>query len=291
MVSRFRSPKADLSIDLEGGPHHLGTAITGRVTLLPGESFQMRGIKVEFICTETYWEKVIRSTRMGSAETNESASTVIREYSQTIFEGSEIANLMPQVANIDFTIPSDAPPTVKGQVANIDWRLKAIVDVARARDITQEIELVVLPVPGERSESGQPSREATPVVSALSECDLNLSLAALRVCMGESIEGVFRVFPKAGFVPEATRVELMRLEKAGTNQVDQNVELLDFETSEALTTAEAMEFPFSLPVPDCLLATVSVHETSVSWRVLATVTASGGKELDISQMVTVRGSS
>ena len=119
---------------------------------------------------------------------------------------------------------------------------------------------------------------------------MNLSLAALRVSMGESVDGVFRVFPKEGFVSTAARVELMRSEKAGTSQADRSVGLLEFQKSEATTTAEAMEWPFSLPVPECLLATISVHETSVSWRVRATVTLSSGKELEISQRVTVRGS-
>ena len=57
----------------------------------------------------------------------------------------------------------------------------------------------------------------------------------------------------------------------------------------ATLTVEAMDWPFSLPLPECLLATISVHETSVSWRVRATVTLSEGKELEIRQRVTVRG--
>jgi len=300
MVSRLRRPNADLSIELDAGPHRLGKAITGRVTLQPGESFQMRGVKVEFVCTETYWESVRRTTRMGSAETNESAVTEIRRYSQPIFGGTEIANLMPQVGDIDFTLPLSAPPTVQGVVAKIVWRLRATVDVARGRDISREIELVVLPAPGERSGSDlAPSGDTAPAVSELSECDMNLSLAALRVSMGESVDGVLRIFPKEGLGPAAARVELirielMRLEKAGTSQADRSVGLLEFQKSEATTgpttVGEAMEFPFSLPVPECLLATISVHETSVSWRVRATVTLSEGKELEISQRVTVRGS-
>ena len=51
---------------------------------------------------------------------------------------------------------------------------------------------------------------------------------------------------------------------------------------------------FSLFILCCgithLLATVSVHETSVSWRVRGTLTLGGGEELEISQRVTVRGS-
>ncbi len=291
MVSRLRSPNADLTIDLDEGPHQLGKAITGRVTLLPGESFHMRGGKVEFICTETYWKMVRRTTRMGSAETNESAATIIREYSQPIFNGAEIANLMPQVSDINFTIPLNAPPTVQGRVCNITWRLKATLDVARARDISREFDLVVLPVPRESSVGGSgPPAENAMEVAQLAECDLNLSLATLRVSVGENMEGVFRIFPKEGFAPEAVRVELIRLEKAGTSQADLSVGSLEFKTAEATKTADAMEFPFSLPIPECLLATVSVHETSVSWRVRGTLTLGGGEELEISQRVTVRGS-
>ena len=114
MVSRLRSPNADLSVELFEDHHQLGMPITGRVTLMPGESFQMRRGKVEFLCTETYYVRVCGTTRMGSAETNEPAATVVRQYSQTIFEGSNIANLMPQVGNINLTIPTNAPATVKG---------------------------------------------------------------------------------------------------------------------------------------------------------------------------------
>ena len=82
----------------------------------------------------------------------------------------------------------------------------------------------------------------------------------------------------------------MRMEKAGSSETDRSVDFLEFQMSEATRTVEAFEFPFSLPVPECLLATISVHETSVAWRVQATVTLSGGKELEISQGITVRGS-
>ena len=291
MVSRLRRPNADLSMQLDEGHYRLGTAINGRVTLLPGESFQMRGGKVEFFCTETYFLRVRRSTRLGTAETNEVAITVLRQYSQTIFDGSAIVNLMPQVGNIDFTIPSDAPATVRGIVASIAWTLKATVDVARGRAISQAIDLVVLPVPGyESGRDSSQSAEAVPAVSELTECDINLSLSSLRVSMGESMDGVFRIFPKEGFDPAAAKIELMRTEKAGTSQTDRSVGIQEFQISEATRTVEALEFPFSLPVPDCLLATISVHETSVAWRVKATVTLIDGKELEISQGITVRGS-
>ena len=228
---------------------------------------------------------------MGSAETNEIATTVLRQYSQTIFDGSEFVNLMPQVGNIDFIIPSDAPATVKGIVANIAWTLKATVDVARARDVSQEIDLVVLPVPGYKSGSDSSQSEVTaPAVSQLSECDINLSLASLRVSMGESVDGIFRIIPKEGFELAAAKIELMRTEKAGNSETDRSVDFLEFQIYEATRTLEAFEFPFSLPVPECLLATISVHQTSVAWRVQATVTLSGGKELEISQGITVRGS-
>ena len=112
--------------------------------------------------------------------------------------------------------------------------------------------------------------------------------------MGESFDGVFRIFPKSGFTPETPRVELMRMQKAGTSQMDESVVLLEFKAPEAISAAngtDAIEFSFSLPVPECLLATITVHETSVLWRVRRTVTFGKKKELEITQIVTVSGSS
>lgn len=291
MVSRLRSPNADLSIELDEGQHQLGKPITGRVTLLPGEGFEMRGAKAEFICTETYWLRVRRTSRFGSAETNEPAATLIREYSHPLFVGSEIANLMPQVGDINFTIPLNAPPTVQGGVANLAWRLIVTVDVARGRDISREIDLIVMPAPGERADNTQPTENAAPALTQFAECDMNLSLTAHRVCMGETVDGVLRVYPKTGRTPQAARVELMRTEAAGTSNADLSIGVVEFQIPGSTGADEAMEFPFSLPVPECLLTTISVHETSVSWRARGTVTVGRGKELDISQRVTVRGSS
>ena len=150
-------------------------------------------------------------------------------------------------------------------------------------------------VPGLNPAAGTPPYpEASTVVSQLAECDLNLSMGPLLVRMGESFEGVFRIFPKSGFTLETASVELMRTQKAGTSQIDESVVLLEFEAPETVSSADgvdAIEFPFSLPVPECLLATISVHETSVLWRVRGTVTFGRRKELEIAQMVTVRGSS
>ena len=42
MVSRLRSPNTALSVELFEDHHQLGMRITGRVTLMPSESFQMR---------------------------------------------------------------------------------------------------------------------------------------------------------------------------------------------------------------------------------------------------------
>lgn len=81
---------------------------------------------------------------------------------------------MPQVGNIDFTIPANAPPTTKGVVANVVWTMKVTLDVARARDITREIDLVVHPVPGESADNAQPNPEANTVVCQLAECEMNL---------------------------------------------------------------------------------------------------------------------
>lgn len=294
MVSRLRQPNADMSIELADGPYSLGIAITGRVTLLPGESFQIRGGRAEFICIETYLVKVERRARFGSAEIEESSNTVIRQYSQPLFTGTEIANLMPQVDDIDFIIPLDAPHTVQGNIADIAWRLKVTVDVARARDISRELDLVVLPAPAERVESDLgPGGSSTPATSQFPECDLDLSLAALRVPMGENVEGVLKVIYKESFSPVVATIELMRLQKAGSSQIENSVESTEFQLSEAatgpVTAGEATELPFSLPVPQCLLATISVHETRVSWRVRATVSSDDGKELEVSQRITVRG--
>ena len=190
MVSRLRQPKAELTIELAGELHRLGQPISGRITLLPGESFEVRGATLTLICTETYLHKVRRTTRMGSAETEESAYTVLREISQPIFVGSEIANLVPYVSDLNVTLPLNAPPTVKGVLVDVAWKMRVILDVARARDISEEIEVVILPPPGDGAAGGSAaSAQATSAETGFEGCLLSISLDSSRVCVAETVQG------------------------------------------------------------------------------------------------------
>ncbi|PKB72679.1 MAG: hypothetical protein BZY75_05920 [SAR202 cluster bacterium Io17-Chloro-G7] len=159
--------------------------------------------------------------------------------------------------------------------------------------------MVVLTAPDAGPSSPMPSGHASSSGSQLSERNLLLSVDSLRVSMGGTVEGVIKITPKEGLNSAAApvdsiRIELMRSEKSGTRVFDLGVGLLEFREPEAIagpiTAGSPLEIQYSLTIPECLLATIAVHETAVTWRVRATVCLGNGEELEISQGVTVRGS-
>jgi len=290
MVSRLRRPNAEMTIELTEGPHRLGQPISGRITLLPSESLQVREGNLLLICTETYLQKVRRTTRMGSAETEESSTTVLREISHPIFFGTEIANLVPYVSDLNVTLPLSAPPTVKGVVVDVGWKMRATLDVARARDITEEIEVVILPPPGDSAAGGSAlSTQATSTETGFEACVLSISLDSSRVCVSETVRGVLKIHAIQDLNVASCKLELTHTERAGSRSLNRANAAADLGERHHLQAGAMEEWPFDLQVPECLLATISVHETQVAWRVRGTVGLVDGQEMEISQGIGVRG--
>ncbi|MCH7553431.1 MAG: hypothetical protein IIC82_05500, partial [Chloroflexi bacterium] len=147
VIPHMRRPKVAFGMKIPDESLMPGSEVELELSLLPRQKAEVRGGHVELTCTQTYWQQVRRYvyTRYGGyyrTQLHRMTEIVYRD-SATFIEAMELIAESPVRKRVRFTLPQDAPPTVRGGAVNIHWRLKASVDVVKRRDLHQEVEVLV----------------------------------------------------------------------------------------------------------------------------------------------------
>jgi hypothetical protein len=273
MLSRFRRPKADISLEVGEGPFWPGDRVDVRVSLSTRESLHVREARIELACIETYYVAASQGPPFKNTQVLFLESTPLLSETRVI-EG------FPQGGSFSFSIPREAPPTVRGDVAEISWLVRAAVNVAEARDVHQSRDIIVLsPVP-ERS----PPQTAE---ETYAQCTLSLSLSSTTVGEGETLQGVFRVEVRQNLGVQGIRVDLECQEKARDKVVWTVKDPVLLKGQEELTAGQILEWPLRLHVPKHRLPSTETHDTLVVWRVKGILDRRGRLDLDVEQKIDV----
>lgn len=155
MLSWFRKPKANMSVQISGSPFSLGSVIHTRVSIDPMTPIDVRKGTMELVCRERFWKAEI--TTSGGNNTVKHTEPIHRQV-QTFLNGETIA---PGTSNyeIAFPIPPGGHPTIQGELASVIWSVEATLEVAGTRKVEWQQDLEVLTI----SESGTyVNREAGP---------------------------------------------------------------------------------------------------------------------------------
>ena len=137
MLSRFRRPKADITLEASDGPYWAGDKVDARVTLFPQESFHVREAWIELVCIETYYT----SSSEGPPAKHR---RVLSQSVAPFLSNTRVIEGLPHGSRVSLSISPEALPTVKGDIAEISWRVRAAVDVAGARDMHRSRDIIVL---------------------------------------------------------------------------------------------------------------------------------------------------
>ncbi|MFC1951303.1 hypothetical protein ACFLXN_02725 [Chloroflexota bacterium] len=279
MMSFLRSPKADLDIVVRGGPFYPGSDVNVEVSLLPKQDFHVRKGVLELLCIETYWDVVtyyVSSGKYGgSYRTRTQKCTRPLVNLSEPFMGDTSVSIMDGYSNkVKFILPENAPPTVKGHTAHIVWSLKASLDIARARDIHKENEVVVLPVPlAEVADEEYQRLSHTIAESVLDQCKLSLLSSITNIQAGGTIDGELQVQVQSDeeLRPREIRVELLCSEVAGSRAKEIVEDAVVLQKDEELYGHSFNKWPFQLRVPIGLMPSVAVGNSHVVWHVKGTL--------------------
>ena len=145
-----RRPDVDVQISVNKSVFHAGDRVDARVALLPKSDFRVRHGRVEFVCIETWVQRI--DSQYGPSYHRK--TEILSSEGETFLDEQTLRNGVPYSADLRATVPRDALPTLRGALVQkiepgIAWAVKVDMDVARARDIheSQEVTVVATPAP------------------------------------------------------------------------------------------------------------------------------------------------
>ena len=194
--------RADLILVVDNRPYWPGDTVDVRISLNQRESFHLRGGQVELACVETYhdggegWDLV--------KFTHTSWRSAVQ-----FLDGEQISDRLSGWISVKIPVPDDAPPSLKGEAAEMSWQVRASLDIPGARDIHRKQGLIVIPLVPDPS---PPTAEGK---TFYAQCVASLSLSSATVRAGETVDGRFTVQVLQDLGVESIRVELECWEKAG----------------------------------------------------------------------------
>jgi len=145
MVSRLFGSPGKLTLELDKKAYKPGERVEAKVAVSCNRDTEIEEGYVELTCTGTYDRGTRRATARDTYSQQGLAVDLFR--AKSVFAPkSTIPRGMPQAYTVTFDIPADAPTTYGKTRAK--WRVKAVCDVRRGRDITREMQIVVRAQPG-----------------------------------------------------------------------------------------------------------------------------------------------
>jgi hypothetical protein len=225
------------------------------------------------VCVESYY--VAHSQGQPSKHTQE-----LHRFTTPFLSETRVVEGLPYGTRVILSVPPDALPTVKGDAAEIVWRVRAAIDVAGARDVRRSHDIMVFSRTPEHSAPGVAEE-------TFDHCTLALSLSSTTVKEGETLAGDFQVQLRQNLSVQGIRVELECQEKAKDKVLWTVKDLVLLKNQGMLAAGQILEWPIRLHVPIHRLPSTEVHHTLVVWRVKGILDRKARMDLDLEQQITV----
>ncbi len=284
MVSRFRRPRADLSIQVDRTELQPGEELEARVVLLPESDFRVRQGTIALVCTENYVQKT--SSQYGTHYSRK--KQILFNMEESFLNDVTVRNGVPHSTDVRMAIPADALPTLTGiKVGHVEpgitWEVTAFLDVAGARDIRCEQPVSVSGLPATDDVSSHPVVAQT----KHDQCAMTLTVSSEEARSGDSLDGDLRAEMLQDVTAEEVRVALVRAEKFGNEGKNKTVDEVTFERDVTLRSGRMREWRFKLDVGQVGVPTLTTDKSSVRWLVKAWLTRNMRRDLRIEQEIRV----
>ena len=284
MLSRFRRPQADLSIHVDKTEVRPGEELEARIVLLPGSDFHVRQGTVALVGTETYVQKT--SSQYGTHYSRKRQTLYSME--ESFLNDITVRNGVPHSTDVRLTVPPDALPTMKGiKVSHVEpgvtWEVTSFLDVAGAKDIRCEEQVVVL------RPHATDDVSSSPVVAQTKheQCAMTLTVSNGEARSGDTLEGDLRAELLQDVTAEEIRVALVRSEKFGNEEKNRTIDEVTFEREVLLRPGQLREWRFKLDIGQVDVPTLKTEKSSVRWLVKAWLTRNMRRDLRIEQEIRV----
>ncbi len=254
-----------------------GAKLPIQIRVMPEEDIQPREIRVELVGEETYFVKV----RHKDSYHYQSMTNTFAKIVQTVAEQPALFNGVEQKWNSVIELPADAPATCRGKLVNIHWTLKAVLDVPKRGDLSQEKSLNVICPSAQAGDAA-----ITPVEMSYKEVTLVLK-APKYASTGSTLKGRLDLQVKDKLSMRSIRVELVRAEKAGSRHEDKVISTSQIAGIATFNQNESPHFEFPLDIPADAPPTAICKNSSLIWKVKAVIDRKMTTDFNVEQEVVV----
>jgi len=282
MVFKFLfKPKAKIEIQSQYKSLP-GALLPLQIRLTTQEEIKAQEVRAELIGEETYYVTETYRDSKGHMRTRVvQRNDTIARITKTVAEQPTFIQGAEQQWSLSLQLPSDAPPTCCGKVVNIRWTLKAVLDVPKRPDQSQEMPLHVLcPSPQVSNMSVLPAEKTFD--------DVILNLKAPQVASaGETLVGQLTLQMKDKLSVQGIRVELVRAEDAGDRKAEEVISKTEISGSTSFNQHEAPSFEFFLDIPAEAPPTARSPHSNLCWKVKAVIDRKMKTDFNVEQEVLV----
>jgi hypothetical protein len=284
MLSYLRSPKADVALDVKGGPFHPGDIMNLGISISSRDSFMLRSASVELKCIEVYWIMVSDGKTSRPRKTKRN----LFEFEEQLLGSTRLTSGTALYESASFTLPADIPPTICGKTVNIIWQLDVKLNAAKMRDIHETREVTVLPIAmGIPITEGSSRNPAKKVTASSGDGELVLTIDSEYGAAGKTLHGSLEAVMKKDISFSRVRAELEVKESAGVKSSKTAADLVTLEEKSSLAAGNHRQWSFGLKFPDSAPPSFAVSSSRVEWNVKGIIDKSMRTDFSVSYPIEV----
>ena len=287
LLSRSKQPEPSISAHVIGGPFLPGDQVDVELIWHDGKGGGPIEVSLDLVCRETFWYTV-KSTGaafIGSYPGHDEENYTGPPYTAAGRPGryktfKDLVRLSNRVALVNqdlgqnrlrgfasFQLPAAAPSTIQGNTACVEWELRARLASNVSSDYA--VGKIILLSKPERSVGNQAKHHDSTDTHrpSLERCIVSLSLPEGHLITGQVLHGVLKAKAQGDVNITKVQAELECCEQAGAKQSTAVYATAELQGRSMLHAGQEYQWPFQLQVPDRLLPSAILDETSVVWQV------------------------
>ncbi|RDE17108.1 MAG: hypothetical protein C4K47_00100 [Candidatus Thorarchaeota archaeon] len=143
-LSKLQAPKATVAVILDKGTYSLREPLQGKLDVSSSEEFDADELRIEFWVSE--WTKATQQKQVGQQTVPVTAEQNIKLHQGklTVAGGRHFTSGFRESIPFSLPLPSNVPPTYRGQNARNTWMMKAVIGVKGRPDVeTRDMEVVI----------------------------------------------------------------------------------------------------------------------------------------------------
>ena len=248
-----------------------GALLPLEIRITTEEEIKPREVRAELVGEETYYEKMHRGN--GYMTMHFTFARIV----QTVAEQPALLQGMEQKWNCSLQIPPDILPSCSGKWVNIRWSLKAVVDVPKRVDLSQEKPLHVFCPPPQVS-----NMPVLPAEKTFGQVVLSLK-APQAVSAGNFLKGQLALQIKEKLSINSIRIELVQIEDAHDRKANQVVSTTRISGEASFDQNESPSFQFALDIPAGAPPTAICKFSNLRWKVRAVINRKMKTDFNVEQ--------